>query len=319
MKAIRVHQTGEPEVMRLEEVPAPEPHGDEVLVRTFAIGVNPVDTYIRSGRYTPPPLPYTPGTDAAGVVEAVGPDVKSVVKGDHVYTAGSLTGTYAEFCLCKESQVHRLPISAAFEAGAALNIPYGTAYRALFQRGRAEAGEWVLIHGASGGVGTAAIQLARAQGLQIIGTAGTQSGRDLVKAQGAHFVLDHSDPAYLDKISELTQGRGVDLILEMLANVNLGKDLTVLATGGRVVVIGSRGKVEIDPRETMRREAAIFGLMLFNASQRELVSIHSALRAGLEMGTIKPVIGRRFPLAEAPRAHKEILEPGAYGKIILTP
>ncbi len=123
----------------------------------------------------------------------------------------------------------------------------------------------------------------------------------------------------MEKVLPLTNGRGVDVVLEMLANVNLAKDLTVLARGGRVVVIGSRGAVEINPRDAMIRDAAILGMILFNASAQELVSIHAALVTGLQNGTLRPVVGQRIPLAEAARSHQAVLEPGAFGKIVLIP
>jgi len=198
-------------------------------------------------------------------------------------------------------------------------VPYATAYRALFQRGRALPAETVLIHGASGGVGLATVQLARAAGLKIIGTAGTNDGRKLVAEQGAHYVLDHRAPDYLEKALGITNGRGIDLMIEMLSNVNLGKDLPILARNGRVIVVGSRGKVEINPRDLMTRESDIRGVMLFNASTAEFASIYAALAAGLENGTLRPVIGKQMPLADAAKAHVAILEPGAYGKLILTP
>lgn len=306
--------------MKLEEVPEPKPGVGEVLVRVKAAGVNPVETYIRSGAYARrPSLPYTPGSDAGGIVEAVGEGVKRVKVGDRVYTAGSITGTYAELTLCRENQVHLLPSTVSFAQGAGVGIPYGTAYRALFHKARALPGETVLVHGASGGVGIASVQLARASGMKVIGTAGTQRGQALVTEQGAHHVLNHHTPHYLEQLMALTENQGVDVILEMLSNVNLGKDLTVLAQGGRIVVIGCRGTVEINPREAMMREATILGMVLSNATEREIASIHSALVAGLENGTLRPVVGRELPLEEAPRAHQLILEPGAYGKIVLIP
>lgn len=318
MKAIRVHEFGGPEVLRLEEVEDPQPGEGEVVVRVRAAGVNPVDTYIRTGAHAvKPTLPYTPGLDAAGVVESVGAGVKRVSAGDRVYTAGTVSGAYAELTLCKESQVYALPERISFAQGAGVFTPYATAYRALFNRARGEAGESVLVHGASGGVGTAAVQLARAAGFTVIGTGGTEEGRQLVKEQGAHHVLDHRAPDYLEQLKELTGGRGVDIILEMLSNVNLGKDLDVLAKGGRVVVVGSRGAVEINPRALMARDASIHGLTLFNATPRELEGVHAAIGAGLERGTLNPVVGRELPLAEAARAHEAVLEPGAYGKIVL--
>lgn len=319
MKAIRVHQFGGPEVMRLDEVPDLRPASDEVVVRVKAAGVNPVDAYVRSGTYAvKPSLPYTPGWDAAGVIEAAGASA-GFKPGDRVYIAGTSSGAYAELALLKSNLAHPLPERVTFEQGAAIGVPYATAYRALFHRARAEAGETVLVHGATGGVGIAAVQLARAAGMRVIGTAGTDRGRKLVEDEGAHYVLNHRAPGYLAQLSSLTGGKGVDVIIEMLANVNLGSDLTVLARGGRVVVVGSRGPVEINPRETMGRDAAILGMTLLNATPSELASIHAALVAGLENGSLRPVVGQRIPLAEAPRAHAAVMEPGAYGKIVLVP
>ena len=163
MKAIRVDEFGGLEVLRIEEVPTPQPGPNQVLVRMHATGINPVETYIRAGTYARlPKLPYTPGNDGAGVIEQIGESVAEFEPGDRVYTAGSVSGTYAEFALCKADQVYPLPANVSFAQGAAIGTPYATAYRGLFQRGHAKPGETVLVHGASGGVGTAAVQLARA-------------------------------------------------------------------------------------------------------------------------------------------------------------
>ena len=319
MKAIRVREFGGPEVMRLEEVRSLHPGPGQVVVRVKAAGVNPVDTYIRSGMYARKPnLPYTPGVDGAGVVESVGDGVTRVAAGDRVYVAWSLSGTYAELALCAESQVYPLPERVSYAQGAAVNVAYATAYYGLFVRGGASPGETVLVHGASGGVGVAAVQLARAAGMTVIGTAGTEKGREMVVQQGAHHALHHRASDYLQQVLALTGGRGVDVVLEMLANVNLGKDLGVVAQGGRVVVIGSRGTVEIDPRMTMTRNASILGFALFNVSETENARIHRALAAGLENGTLRPVVGEVMPLVDAPRAHLAVMEPGAHGKIVLT-
>jgi NADPH:quinone reductase len=320
MKAIRVHEFGEPDVMRLEEVPDLTPGPGQVVVRVHAVGINPVDAYIRAGAYTrEAPLPYTPGTDAAGVIEAVGEGVNRITVGARVYTAGTITGAYAERALCTQSQVHPLSDRMSYAQGAAIYIPYATAYRALFQRAQTRAGESVLVHGASGGVGIAAVQIARAAGLTVVGTAGTDRGRQLVLEQGAHHVLNHRAADYLAQIHPLTEARGVDVILEMLANVNLGKDLGVLARQGRVVVIGSRGPVQIDPRDTMARDASILGMLLFNVTEADAATIHPALYAGFDNGTLRPVVGQELPLDQAPRAHQAVMEAGAYGKIVLKP
>jgi NADPH2:quinone reductase len=318
MKAIRVHEFGDPEVLRLGEIPTPQPGAGQVLVRMRAIGVNPVEIYIRAGTYARlPVLPYTPGNDGAGVVEQIGSDVSEFRPGDRVYVAGSVSGTYAEFALCKTEQVHRLPENVSFAQGAAIGTPYATAYRGLFQRADAEPGETVLVHGASGGVGTAAVQLARARGLRVFGTASSDEGRKLAREQGAHEVFDHGAPDHFEQIMQATGGRGVDVIVELLANVNLGKDLTILAKGGRVAIIGSRGRVEIDPRDTMQRDVDLRGMVLPNTPPAEMASIHAALVAGLENGALRPVIGKEFPLIEAAQAHRAVMAAGALGKIVL--
>ena len=310
--------------MRLETGPDPTPGPSQVLVRLRAVGVNAVDTYIRAGKYgTLPPLPFTPGADAAGTIESVGPEVLEWRAGDRVYIggtqAGRALGAYAEVAISDRRQIHRLNERVSFEQGAAVNIPYATAYRALVHKAHAQPGEAVLIHGASGGVGIATVQLAMALGLRVIATAGSETGLQIVREQGVPVVLDHRQANYLDPVADVTGGRGVDLILEMLANVNLARDLTLLAKNGRVIVIGNRGTIEIDPREIMRREASVTGVFLFNASAEELLSIHAALEAGLANGTLRPVIGQQFALADAARAHTAVLQPGACGKIVLVP
>jgi NADPH2:quinone reductase len=320
MRAIRVSEFGEPDVMRLEEMPDPQPGATQVVVRVVAAGVNPVETYMRAGAYARlPELPYTPGSDAAGKVLSAGAGVERFKVGDRVYVAGSVTGTYAELALCEEWRVHPLPEGVSFAQGAALGVPYVTAHRALFGRAQARAGESLLVHGASGGVGIATVQLARAAGMTVFGTGGTEDGRGLVAREGAHHVLDHRAPDYLDELMKLTGGQGVDVIVEMLANVNLDRDLGALARFGRVVVVGSRGRVEIDPRQAIGRDASIHGMTAFNISPADHVSINAALVAGLEAGTLRPVVGKELPLAEAARAHREVMEPGAYGKIVLVP
>jgi NADPH2:quinone reductase len=275
---------------------------------------------MRAGTYAvKPPLPYTPGSDGAGVIEAVGDGVKKVKPGDGVYTAKTLTGAYAEYALALEEQVHSLPERISFGQGAGVWVPYGTAYHALHHSAGARAGETVLVHGASGGVGTAAVQMGRAMGLTVFGTAGTQKGLDLAKREGAHKIFDHSKAGYQEEILKSTGGRGVDIVLEMLANVNLAADLKLLATNGRVIIIGNRGEITINPRDLMVRRASARGFTLWGITPAEENQIHVGLVAGLQNGTLRPVVGKEMPLAEAARAHKEILEPGAAGKIVLVP
>lgn len=319
MKAIVVREFGPPEVMKLEDVKDPSAGPGQVVIRVRAAGVNPVDTYIRAGAYArKPSLPYTPGADLGGVIETVGAGVTRFKPGDRVY-AFMAAGAYAERAVCDEWQVVPLAGALSFQQGAGVGTPYGTAWRALFIKAHARPGETVLVHGASGGVGTAAVQIARAHGMRVIGTAGTKEGLTLVTESGAHHTLNHRDADYLQKVMPLTDGKGVDVVLEMLANVNLDRDLDVLAPHGRVVVIGNRGRVEIDPRKTMARDAAILGMTLFNATREDLEEIHAGLGAGFACGTLTPVVARELPLADAPKAHAAVMEPGALGKIVLVP
>ena len=339
MRAVRVHSFGDPDVLQVEEVAdLRPPRPGEVLVRLHAAGVNPVDAYMRSGQYAAlPPLPYTPGSDGAGVVEAVGEDgaghagaatgegapagaagARPAV-GDRVYTSGSITGTYAEMALCRAEQVHALPLAIGFAAGAALGVPYATAYRALFQRGQASAGDLVLVHGASGGVGVATVQFAVGAGLTVHGTAGSEDGRRLVAAQGAAEVVDHNEADSASELLALTGGRGYDVIVEMAAHASLGIDLGLLARGGRVVVVGSRGPVEIAPRELMSRDADVRGMLLFVAPPAALAEAYAAVGEGLAAGRLHPLVGRELPLTQAAAAHREIMTGPALGKLVLVP
>jgi NADPH2:quinone reductase len=324
MKAIVAPEFGGPEVLTLADVPDPVPGAGQVRVRIHAVGVNPYDTYMRAGGYAiSPPLPFTPGADAAGVIDQIGAQVDGWAVGDRVYisgtAAGKAHGAYAELAACEAAQVHRLPAHISFAQGAGLFVPYVTAWRALFGRANARAGDTVLIHGASGGVGIAATQFARAAGLTVIGTAGTGDGLAVVLGQGAHHAVNHRDEGYREQITALAGGRGPDLIIEMLANVNLDHDLSLIAPSGRIVVVGNRGRVEIDARKIMSKDAAVYGLALWGIPADEIRRAHQAIVAGLDSGALNPVVGLELPLADAARAHVMVMEPGARGKIVLVP
>ncbi|QQE66499.1 quinone oxidoreductase [Leptolyngbya sp. BL0902] len=321
MKAIRVTQFGGPEVLEVQDIDVPQiQSATQVLVEIRAAGVNPVDTYIRSGTYARlPQRPYTPGSDGAGVVAAVGEAVRHIQVGDRVYGGWPITGTYAQFALYEADWIYPLPSKLSFEQGAGIFIPYSTAHRALFEKAQAQPGEWVLIHGATGAVGLAAVQLAHQAGLRIIGTGGTEAGRALLQAQGVEVVLNHHDPDCVAHILAATEGRGINVILEMLANVNLGKDLPLLAFGGRVVVIGNRGTVEINPRDLMAKESTITAVNLFSTPPETLHHIQAQLSPGLRDGTLLPIVAHTSPLAEAATVHRQILEPGALGNWVLIP
>jgi NADPH2:quinone reductase len=324
MKAILAREFGGPEVLKLEEVPDPVAGPGQVRVSIHAVGVNPYDTYMRAGGYAiKPELPFIPGADAAGVIDQLGAGVTGLMVGQRVYISGTALGkahgAYASLAVCEPGQVHRLPPRISFPQGAGLFVPYVTAWRALFGRANARPGDIVLIHGASGGVGIAAVQFAVAAGLTVIGTAGTDDGLATVRAQGAHHAVNHRSPGYLDEIVTLAGGRGPDVILEMLANENLDRDLTIIAPGGRIAVIGNRGRVEIDARKIMTKDVSVYGLALWAIPADEVRRAHHAIIAGLESGALNPVVATEFPLAEAARAHAKVMEPGARGKIVLIP
>lgn len=320
MRAIRVFEFGGPEVLTLcSDVAVPVPKDNQVLIKVQACGVNPVETYIRTGTYSrKPSLPYTPGTDVSGVIEAVGNNVSTFKKGDRVFTTGTLTGGYAEYALAAGHTVYTLPDKVDFKQGAAIGIPYFTAYRALIHSARVKAGESVLVHGASGGVGLATCQIARAHGLKVLGTAGTEEGQNIVLRNGAHQAFNHREVNYIDKIKKYVGEKGIDVIIEMLANVNLSKDLSLLSSGGRVIIVGSRGPVEITPRETMVKESSIIGVSLYSSTKEEFQQYAAALQAGMEIGWLRPVIGSEYPLEKAAQAHENIIHgSGATGKMIL--
>ncbi len=320
MKAVVIREFASPEVLKVEAVETPSVGASQVLIKVGAAGVNPVDTYLRSGVYPKlPPLPYTPGKDSAGVVEAVGSDVREFKPGDRVYTSGSLTGTYAEFTLCEERDAALLPDNISFEQGAGIWTPYATVFRALFQKAGAKPGETVLIHGASGGVGLAAVQWAKTRNIAVIGTASSAEGLDLIRANGADAAFDHSDEKHLDAILEYTGGKGVDVIIEMLANENLERDFKALAMFGRIVIVGNRGSLQFTPRLAMSKDATIYGLSLFNYSDADRREIRDAVFNGLSDGSLKPIVNRTFALEDAPAAQKAVIETKAAGKIVLVP
>jgi len=328
VKAIRAHQFGDADVLQLDDIASPVPGSSDVLMDIKAIGVNPADTYMRGGAYAiKPDLPYIPGGDAAGVVAMVGSDVTAFSPGDRVYCGTSLgftmTGCYAEQIVRPAADFRHLPAEVSFTAGASLGIPYATAHYALFARGRAAANDVLFIHGASGAVGTAAIQLARRAGIAVIGSGGTKRGLQLILDQGANFAVDHTSDAYIEQVRQhcksINGSDGPTLILEMLANVNLATDLELIERYGRIVIIGNRGEITINPRLAMMKELDIIGIALFNGARGQMESLNSDLLAGLKDGTLKPVIGREMPLAEAAASHVAVLEPGAHGKLVLIP
>ncbi|XP_061098720.1 quinone oxidoreductase-like [Conger conger] len=222
-----------------------------------------------------------------------------------------------------EDSVYQLSDSLDYKQGAAIGSPYFTAYHALFHRAHSKAGETVLVHGASGGVGGATCQIARAFGMKVLGTAGTPEGQALAKKNGAHLVFNHREKDYVKKIMDATNGQGLNVIVEMLANANLSKDLQMLTYGGRVAVVGSRSPIKINPMETSMKESSIIYSttlhMLENKAYEERAECAAALLAGMESGWLKPVVGPQYTLDKASQAHEDIIKSsGATGKMVLT-
>lgn len=324
MKAIQMYEFGGPEVLKCKEIEEPVPNANEVRVRLFAAGINPNEAYIRTGTYSflIPQLPYTPGFDGAGVIDAIGKGVKHVIVGDRVFVAALLakrnTGTYAQKVVCDAKAVHKLPDSISYEEGASLGIPALTAYRALFHRAKIKPGETVLIHGASGGVGSLAVQMAKGIGATVIGTSSTDEGRSLIKVSGATHAISHITKDNISEILSLTDNKGPDVIIEFLANVNLETDLKIVAPYGRIVVVGSRGSLNLSPRLAMIKEADILGLAILNALPNEYNESLYAVESLLKSGILNPKVGYEFALQDANKAHEQILSENSNGKIILS-
>nr|XP_006820285.1 PREDICTED: quinone oxidoreductase-like [Saccoglossus kowalevskii] len=255
--------------------------------------------------------------DLAGIVEDVGSGVKDFKIGDRVYSTLSECGAYADYQVSEDRNVFHLPSQLTFQEGAGIGCVYFTAIRSLFHIANCKAGETVFVHGASGGR-IAFVQIARAHGMQVIGTAGTAEGMEIVKKQGAHYVFNHREDGYMGKIKELTDGKGVDAIMEMNAHLHLVTDLDILSNGGRLVVVGRYGNIAINPRDIMLKEAKILGVMLPNSTTAERRDIGAAINDGIQKGWLRPLIWKEFPLKEASEAHRLMANGhGAKGRIVL--
>ena len=325
MNAIQVHKFGGPEVLEYStNVPRPKPGPDDVLVRIKAIGVNPVDVLIRTGSFGPQQFPYIPGADFAGIVEEVGSNVTDLKVGQRVYgsdlTAPDGMKAYAQFIAIKHNLVHPLHDNLTFSQGASIPIPYFTQYRALYHLAQAKPGETVFIHGASGGVGIAAVQIASNLGLTVIGTASTPEGQQLVKKAGAHFIFNHYEEGYLEKAKEAAGERGINVILENVADKNLKKDIGLVQDQGRIIVIGTGATdATINPTDVLLHEIVTKGVSLYKTTDKEVFETREALYAGVKAGWLNPYIWKEFPLEKAADALIHLKSgSGARGKIILT-
>ncbi len=322
MKAIQVTEFGGSEQLHYKEIEDVIAGKGEVCVQLHAAGVNPSDTYTLTGTYAfcIPQLPYTPGSDGAGIVEAVGEGVTNVCVGDRVFVASLKsggTGTFASKIVCDSASVHPLPEAVTFEQGAALGVPALTAYRALFQRAGLREGQTVLIHGASGGVGLLVVQMAKAVGAKVIGTASKPQGKELVRQAGADTVIDHVTDETIQYVLEVTDGRGPDVIIEFLANVNLETDLKMIAQFGKIVVIGNRGSIEINPRLAMQKECDILATALWNTPQEDYVKLIEGVGDMLASGDLRPIIGTTLLLEQASEAFEMFAKGCNNGKLVL--
>lgn len=342
-RAILVSEYGQADRLVLAEKETPLPGPGQVQIRVEAAGVNPSDTYKvlgpagpygPSGTNTPwliPALPYTPGGDGAGVVSALGDGVTEFAVGDRVYLMTPLvpksftSGTFAEFTTCDVSQVFPLPDRISFTQGAAIGVPAATAYRALWQRGQLQPTESLFVHGASGGVGLAAVQMAAAAGCFVVGSAGSAAGMEAVQMAGANCVVNHKAEDYLFAAkAALPEGSaGFDVVLENFAHINLLPDLGVMGKNGRLLIVGSRPQsVGLNPRLTMPNELDIRGVFLPMCSAEEVKEIHAELFKLMEADTLVPVVGLQFGLQDASKSHVEVMRPtagGAVGKIVVCP
>ena len=322
MKAIRVHQFGDSKQLQFEcNVPKPQTKDNEVLIKVRSVGVNPIDSFVRAGSFSPQPFPYIPGMDFAGTVEQVGSKVTAVKEGDRVYgsTTDGMNNAYAEYVAVKENFVHPLPDELSYSQGAAIPVPYFTAYRALIHLANAQPGETVFVHGASGGVGIAAVQIAHGMGMRVIGTAGTPQGEELVRKSGADHVVNHREEGYIETVRKAVGDKGADIVIENAANKNLKNDIDLVCAGGRIGVVGGLGDISINPLNLLLKEVAVFGVYFFKISSQQLLQTRNAIRAGVEAGWLRPQIWKELPLEKASEAHDLLCSgSGAQGKIVLT-
>ncbi len=322
MKAILFDQLGGPEVLKLGDAPKPEVKPGWVLVKNHAIGINFADTLFRQGQYLMRPnLPDTPGLEAAGVVEAVGSGVENLKPGARVAAIGSKT--YAEYSVASANQVMPLPDFVSFAEGAAFPIQVLTAYHMLYTAHQTTPGQTVLVHSAAGGVGIVAVQIAKAAGARVIGTVSSDSKIGLVKEYGAEAVINYVTQDFAEEALKLTDGKGVDLILDAVGKPTLEKGLRCLAPFGHLMLYGRAGGPP-DPLNLFtlfQKSLKVSGFVLYTIS-----AMPDKHREGIEksfqlmgQGKLKLLIGKSFPLAEAAEAHRYMESRQSTGKLVLIP
>ena len=323
MIAIEIRQPGDPDVLVPVERPRPEPGSGEVLIKVAAAGVNRPDVMQRQGRYPPPPgAPDIPGLEVAGTIAAIGPDVSGRRQGEDVCALVS-GGGYAEYCVAPAPQCLPVPRGMDFAAAAALPETCFTVWTNVFERGRLAAGESILVHGGSSGIGTTAIQIARARGSRVFATAGSAVKCAACEQLGAEHAINYREADFVAAVRDLTGGRGVDVVLDMVGGDYFARNIDALAVEGRLVEIATqRGtKAELVIPTIMQRRLTITGSTLRPRSVPEKGAIARAVHANvwplLESGAVKPVVFRTFPLARAADAHRLLESSEHIGKLVL--
>ena len=322
MKAVVFDKLGGPEVLTLGEAPTPEVRPGKVLIKNHAVGINFADTLFRQGEYVmQPKFPDIPGLEASGVVEAVGEGVEGIKTGDRVAAIG--IKAYAEYSLMSASQVMPLPDSVSFEEGAAFPIQVLTAYHMLHTSHAITADQTVIVHAAAGGVGIVAVQIAKAAGARVIGTVSSAEKAALVKEYGADEVINYATHDFSEETLKLTDGKGVDLILDAVGKPTLEKGLTCLAPFGHLIVYGRAGGAP-DPLNLFslfQKSIKVSGFLLYTVSA--MPGVHKkGIQQSLQLmddGKLKLLIGKSFPLAEAAQAHRHMESRQSVGKLVLIP
>ena len=322
MKAWRVSDWCEPEQMTLEDVSLPEPGPGEVRIRNHAAALNFYDILMIQGKYqVKPKLPFTPGSEVAGRIDAVGDGVTGFAEGDRAQ-AITLSGGYAEYSIAPASKTFRVPDQMPFDEAAAMIVIYQTSYFALKNRTTITEGEWLLVHAGAGGVGVSAMQIGKASGARIIATAGSREKLDFCISQGAEHALDYSDESWVDKVKEITGGRGADIIYDPVGGDIFDLSTKCIAPEGRLLVIGfAGGRIpSIAANRILLKNISVIGVYWGGYVERHpqfMADAQEKLFAMYEAGEIKPVVSATYPLKDAPAALRALAGRKTYGKVVL--
>ena len=323
MRAVVCNAWGPPEALAVEDVPEPVPGADDVLIRVRACGVNFADALIVQGKYQEkPPLPFTPGLEVAGEVVAMGEDVGGLGTGQRVVALCAIGG-YAEAAIAPAAVTVRIPDSMPCETAAGFMVAYGTAHIGLARRARLRSGETLLVHGAGGGVGLAAVEVGKAMGAKVIATAGSEDKRALARAHGADHVIDYRAGRFKDIVNTLTDGRGADVVFDPVGGQVLAQSLRCIAWEGRLLVIGfAAGDIpQIPAGLVLVKNISMVGVFWGAYRMHEPAVITGSLQrlfAWFEEGALRPVISETLPLEGAAQAMQRLLGREARGKIVLT-